>query len=62
LVMPSFVALDSIIKTIIKTMKNFLNNFLNKKCKERKTIRKLENLRTHLEPKQCLHSTKDFVL
>jgi hypothetical protein len=43
-------------------MKNFLNNFLNKKCKERKTIRKLENLRTHLEPKQCLHSTKDFVL
>jgi hypothetical protein len=32
-------------------MKIFKNNYLNKNCKERKSIRKLENLRTHLEAK-----------
>jgi hypothetical protein len=41
-------------------MKNFLIILEIKKCKERKGIRKLENLRTQLEAKQCLHNTRVY--
>jgi ADP-dependent phosphofructokinase/glucokinase len=60
--MPSFVAVGYHHKDHTKDYEEFFNNYLNKNCKERKNIRKLENLRTHLEAKQCLHNTKDYVL